>query len=101
MLPGNPRYQPKKLVPFFGYDNLYRGVAEVELATLTTLGEIGVIPAEEMALLTPAVCDALMNIRTTQVDEIERRVTKHDIRAWVRCAQELMDPRLGRWLHVP
>ena len=28
MLPGNPRYQPKQLVPIFGYDYLYKGVDE-------------------------------------------------------------------------
>ena len=28
-MPGNPRYQPKEMVPYFGYDNLYRAVAEV------------------------------------------------------------------------
>lgn len=33
-MPGNPRYQPKSLVEFFGYDNLYGTVIEVELATL-------------------------------------------------------------------
>lgn len=100
-LPGNPRYQPKSLVDIFGYDNLYQAVAEVEIATLDSLCEIGVIPAEEAVLLTPEVRKRLIAITTTKVDEVESKITKHDIRAWVRLAQEIVDPRLRRWIHVP
>jgi adenylosuccinate lyase len=100
-LPGNPRYQPKQLLPYFGYDNNFRFVAEVEIATMKTLGEIGVIPAEEIALLSPELETGLLSITTTQVDERERKVTKHDIRAWVQLAQEMMPPQLRRWVHVP
>lgn len=100
-LPGNPRYQPKDLHLVFGYDCLFAAVAEVEIATMETLGEIGVIPAADIALLTPAVKQALRAIPTTEVDDVERRVTKHDIRAWVRLAQSQLDPALRRWLHVP
>lgn len=105
-LPGNPRYQPKELVSYFGYDNLYRGVGEVELATLTTLAKLGKIPPEQANQLTPALREAVLEeITTSQVDEIERRDTKHDIRAWVRCAQQIFEQHgageLGRWLHVP
>jgi adenylosuccinate lyase len=32
---------------------------------------------------------------------VERNVTKHDIRAWVRIAQNKVDPKLRRWIHVP
>lgn len=101
ILPGNPRYQPKQLVEIFGYDNLYAGVAEVEIATLETLGEIGVIPAEDMAGLTAEVMVRLKEIPTTVVDQVERSITKHDIRAWVRIAQDIVGPKLGRWIHVP
>ena len=100
-LPGNPRYQPKDLQVHFGYDNLFRAVAEVEIATLETLAEIGVIPAEDIACLTLDVRHALLAITTSEVDEVERKVTKHDIRAWVRIAQEKVDPKLRRWIHVP
>lgn len=99
-LPGNPRYQPKKLRPMFGYDHLYRTVGEVELATLEVLGDIEVIPADEMVSLDPSR-EAVLAIPTSEVDRIEREITKHDIRAWVRRAQEILGPRLGRWLHVP
>ncbi len=100
-LPGNPRYQPKDLQPYFGYDNLFRTVAEVEIATMKTLGEIGVIPPADIVLLTPDVERDLLAITTSEVDDVERRVTKHDIRAWVQIAQSKAAPGLRRWIHVP
>ena len=100
-LPGNPRYQPKDLQSVFGYDNLFRAVAEVEIATMKTLVEIGVIPEADITSLTPAVEQELLAIPTTEVDDMERKVTKHDIRAWVRIAQSKVDPGLRRWIHVP
>lgn len=100
-LPGNPRYQPNDLQSVFGYDNLFRGVAEVEIATMKTLADIGIIPEADIATLTPAVERELLAITTTEVDDIERSVTKHDIRAWVRIAQSKVAPGLRRWIHVP
>ena len=100
-LPGNPRYQPKNLRDFFGYDNLFRYVAEVEIATLRTLIEVGIVPATEGALLTPELEEKLLGITTTEVDEIERTITKHDIRAWVRSAQSILPAPLRRWVHIP
>lgn len=99
-MPSNPRYQPKKMVPYFGYDNLYRAVAEVEFANLQVLGEIGVIPSVEIALLTDEVMTAILDIPTTVIDKTERQITKHDIQAWRMEARKLADPRLGRWIHV-
>lgn len=103
ILPGNQRYQPAGLKPYFGYDRLYRGLARVEIATLQTLGDIGFIPAEDMALLTREMIDQLLAITTTEVDKVERgpKGTRHDVRAWVRIAQGLLPPQLGRWVHVP
>jgi adenylosuccinate lyase len=100
-LPGNPRYQPTELKPFFGYDNLYRGLAMVEIANLRVLAEISVIPKSDIELLTPELEEQVLNITTTEVDEEERAVTHHDVRAWVHCAQRLLPPELGRWVHVP
>jgi adenylosuccinate lyase len=88
-------------VPYFGYDNLYRPVVEVELVTLEVLSEIGVIPAEDMILLTPEKREQVLSIVTTEVDKVEREVTRHDIRALVRLIQEILGPRLGRWVHIP
>lgn len=95
-LPGNPRYQPKSLVESFGYDNLYNSVIEVEFAGMRVLGDIGVISAQDIALLPQS-----LQIRTTDVDELERKVTKHDIRALVRLIQERIPEPLRRWVHVP
>jgi len=100
-LPGNPRYQPSALFPLFGFDNLFVTVAEVEIATMQVLGEIEVIPAEDIALLTPEIIQKIKQIPTTQVFKMEREVTKHDIRAWVRLAQEILPLELRRWTHVP
>jgi len=100
-LPGNPRYQPVLLRDIFGYDNLFRSVAEVEIATLEVLGAIGIIPRPDIELLTIEVIELLCKISTTEVDAIERAVTKHDLRAWVRRAQEILPEPLRRWAHVP
>jgi len=101
ILPGNPRYQPKEMVSCFGYDNLYGKVAAVEIATLQTLGEIGVIPGEALAEFLPSIIEDILAISTTEVDKIEREVTHHDIRAWVRKAQEIINKKLARWVHIP
>lgn len=99
-LPGNPRYQPKSLQGIFGYDNLFRPVGEVELANLEAMHLLGTIPDDDWRLLTPEVREKVLNITTTEVDQVERDVTKHDIRAWILIAKDLMDPRIGRWMHV-
>ena len=100
-VPGNPRYQPKDLIPYFGYDNTARFLVEVELATMDVLGELGMIPATDYALLTPEVRAAVLGITMTEVDKVERTVTKHDIRALVMLMQERMPAPLRRWVHVP
>lgn len=100
-LPGNPRYQPKSLAPIFGYDNLMVPVAEVELAGMEVLADIGIIPASDFALLTRKIRHKVLLIRTSLVDELERAVTKHDIRALVRLIQEILPEPLRRWVHVP
>lgn len=101
MLPGNPRYQPKDLQLVFGYDNLYRAVGEVELATLRALGQFGIIPHADLELLTDEIAKEVLAITTTEVDRVEREVTKHDLRAWVRLAQAILPLPLRRWVHVP
>ena len=100
-LPGNPRYQPKDLVEIFGYDNLTRTLVEMELATFDTLAEAGVIKAKERRLLTQEIEQKLLAITTTEMDKMEREVTKHDIRALVRLMQEILPEPLRRWVHVP
>lgn len=101
ILPGNPRYQPKEMIPFFGYDNLYQKIAEVEIATLQVLGEIGVIPEKELDRLTPSLIRKIIEIPTTEVDKIEKEITHHDIRAWVKKAKEITNQGIARWIHIP
>ncbi len=100
-LPGNPRYQPKDITGIFGYDNLARTLVEVELATLDTLTEAGIIGVEDRALLTQDIEQKLLAIPTSEMDRVEREITKHDIRALVRLMQEIMPEPLRRWVHVP
>lgn len=101
-LPGNPRYQPKSLVDIFGYDNLYRKAIEVEFATMQTLYEGGLIPANDFSKLTPELKNQIMEeITTTMVDKVEREVTKHDIRALVHLIQSKLPAELRRFVHIP
>ncbi len=100
-LPGNPRYQPKDLIPIFGYDNLATPLVEVELAAMNTLAAMDIIPAADLELLTPEVVQKLLAITMTDVDKVEREITKHDIRALVRLMQEILPEPLRRWVHVP
>lgn len=99
-LPGNPRYQPASLIPFLGYDNSARFLIEVEWALLEALADIGIIPKKEAKLLTDKLKQKLIRkITMTMVDERERNVTKHDIRALVQLMQELMPAPLRKWVH--
>lgn len=100
MMPGHPRYQPKSLREYFGYDHTYRGLACVEIANIETLATIGVIPAPDIAFLTPEIEETLLGIPATTVDVTERKITKHDVRAWIIEAQKLIPHDLGRWMHV-
>ena len=102
-MPGNPRYQPKGLVPYFGYDRNAHFLVKVELAGLRTLHEIGVIPDADIAHLTPELEAQLLAITTSEMDIVEREVTKHDIRALVQIMQGRMQacPSLARWVHIP
>ncbi len=100
-LPGNLRYQPKEMIPYFGYDNLYKTFVDVEMATLEVLHDIKVIPDDEYAKITVSIKKQLQQIKTTQVDKLERAVTKHDIRALVKSIQEVIRSEINRWAHVP
>lgn len=99
-MPGNPRYQPKSLIPYFGYDNLARYLIKVEWALLESLADIRVIPPEDALLLDENLKNRLFDeITTTLQDKREREVTKHDIRALVQLMQELIPEPLRKWVH--
>ena len=99
-LPGNPRYQPKVLREVLGYDALYLPIGEVELAAIEVLLEVGFLRAGLSELLTLEKKRAVLGMPTTRIDEIERSVTKHDIRAWKLKAKEILGPELGEFLHI-
>ena len=98
---GFVRYQPKKLIPIFGYDHLYLPAIEFELAGIDTLAEIGVIPASDHALLTPAMREDAKSIATTLVDELERTGGGHDIIALTEMMKPKLPKSLRRWVHYP
>jgi adenylosuccinate lyase len=100
MMPGNPRYQPRILRPYFGYDNNYSFVAMVQLAAMEVLAELDYIPASDYEQLTNGIKSKILAITTTDVDERERNVTHHDIRALIQLIQEILPQPLQRWIHL-
>ena len=100
-LPGNPRYQPKELIEIFGYDYLYRSYIEVEMAAIKTLYEFGIMPKNDFDTIDLNAMLAVEKITTSQVDEWERAVTKHDVRALIQIMQKIFGPQAGRWVHIP
>lgn len=106
-MPGNPRYQPKAMIPFFGYDHLYSYVGEVEYAAIETAFEIyvqaGIISEETKELLDDKVLEAMKIIVTSTVDKIERQETKHDVLAIIKEIKNQLpeDAKpLGNYLHL-
>jgi len=51
-------------------------------------------------LLTDELIALLLNIATTKVDKTEKEITHHDVRAWVKEAQKIVDKKIGKWIHV-
>lgn len=108
-MPGNPRYQPESLKPYFGYDNIARFYFEVEWALLRVLAKLGVIPPETIVLLTEELRQKLRRkVTTTLEDTIEKAITKHDIRALLMAIRYFVTATgrriaviLARWFHVP
>jgi len=98
-MPGNPRYQPKSLIPYFGYDNLAGFLVEVEWALIESLADIGIIPKEDAAILTDELKQSLIAKITTSLQDEREDIIKHDIRALAQLIQEHMPPPLRRWIH--
>lgn len=106
-MPGDPRYQPKGLKPFLGYDQWARWLIIVEWFWMKTLAIIGVMPKGDAALMKPELLKLLLlKITTTQQDEQEYgdetkglKGTKHDILALLILMRQYLPPKLHRWLH--
>jgi adenylosuccinate lyase len=108
-LPGNPRYQPESLKPFFGYDNNARFYLDVEWALLKVLAKLNMLPPGVEARLTDEIHQMIRSkVNTTLEDAIEKTITKHDIRALVAAShyflittRRRLAKALARWFHVP
>jgi len=98
-MPGNPRYQPDEPKPFLGYDSWALWCIIVEWFWMETLADNEVIPQEDAECLTMAVLEnLLLNITTTQQDEIEKN-TRHDILALLELMRKYLPEPLHKWLH--
>jgi len=108
-LPGNPRYQPASLKPFFGHDNIARFYFEVEWALLKVSAKLDMLPPGVATLLTDEMYQMIRSkVATTLEDAIEKNITKHDIRALLTAIRYFLIATrrqlvkvLARWLHVP
>lgn len=100
-LPGNPRYQPKSLVDYFGYDNLYKHVGRVEYAALKNIVRVLVgLKLADKGILKMMDQKVFESLTTSEVDEQERKVTKHDIRAFVQLLKPRLKAEIAPYLHI-
>lgn len=100
-MPGNPRYQPTSLVPFFGYDNLTRYWGELEWALLEAIAETDVMPDAIKRQVVSSVLETMLPITMTEVDRRER-ITGHDVAAYVELVSERLPPEVkgvAPWIH--
>jgi len=98
-MPGDGRYQPDKLKPFFGYDQWAGWLIIVEWFWMKTLAKIGAIPQEDAKHLMEGTLFILLSeIKTTDQDRLEKE-TKHDILALLALMRKHLPIRLHRWLH--
>ncbi|MEI7498534.1 MAG: lyase family protein [Candidatus Falkowbacteria bacterium] len=96
------RYQPKPLVPYFGYDFWAKWLVLVEWAWLLTLAKAGIIPKEYHQYLSQAKLHSLLKlIATTEQDQIEKAETKgHDINALIILIRRQLPESLRRFVHL-
>ncbi len=100
LLPGLYRYQPKSLIPYFGYNSTAKYITKVEIALLESFKKLGIMPERAVKAFTPEAKEKLLSIMTTQMDLVENEETKHDIRAWVKMAHAHLNPDLRRFVHL-
>lgn len=107
-LVGNPRYKPKSMIPYWGYDNTAKFLFDVEWALWKVLAKLEIMPEEAGRLLTAELYKEIRDrITTTLQDEIENSITHHDVRALVRAIEEIVVQLIGefqaklltRWTH--
>jgi adenylosuccinate lyase len=92
-----PRYAPKDVAELFSDERRFDTMLEVELLAAEALGELEVIPLNEVKALRERrpVVDAAF---VTAVNEREE-VTNHDTAAFVDVVQERIGMPEGAWVH--
>ncbi len=96
-MPGNPRYQPKSVMSYWGYDNLVKPLIDVEWALLKVLVKLKITPPEVAKYLTEDLLQKLHNeITTTLQDAIENEITHHDVVALLEAMKEALIRILGK-----
>ncbi len=93
-----PRYSRPEMTAIWSAENRYRIWWQIEVFAAEAMGEIGMIPAEDAAIIREAYdANALGDIDVMAIDAIEA-VTKHDVIAFLTWAGEKLGPE-RRWLH--
>jgi adenylosuccinate lyase len=93
-----PRYSRPEMTAIWSAENRYRIWWQIEVFAAEAMGRIGMIPAEDAAIIRAAYDrNALGEIDIEAIDRIEA-VTKHDVIAFLTWAGEKLGPE-RRWLH--
>src|ERR1043165_3375249 len=93
-----PRYSRPEMTAIWSPENRYRIWWQIEVFAAEAMGKIGMIPAEDAAMIRTAYDNnALGEIDIAAIDAIEA-VTKHDVIAFLTWAGEKLGPE-RRWLH--
>lgn len=97
-MPGNPRYQPDKLKPYFGYDQWVLWLATVEVQWLSFLCDIKHIDGP--AMTEEQISGLFFELRTRNQDILEK-TTGHDINALIAMMQQSdhVPEHLKRFVH--
>ncbi|MBN2585167.1 hypothetical protein JXA59_00765 [Patescibacteria group bacterium] len=109
MMPGHPRYQPKTLIPYFGYDNYAHWLLVIEIAIFRIACRMGLFTAQQgqLQLLSSKVEQQLLNnVTTTEMDRLEFgdedagiKGTHHDIEALKRASERYLPRALWSLFH--
>ena len=93
-----PRYSRPAMTAIWSPENRYRIWWAIEVFAAEAMGEIGMIPADDAAVIRKAYDDEVLgDIDVPAIDKIEE-VTKHDVIAFLTWAGEKLGPE-RRWLH--
>ncbi|HVB51117.1 MAG TPA: adenylosuccinate lyase [Acidimicrobiales bacterium] len=92
-----PRYAPKDAAALFSDEHRFDAMLEVELLAAEALAKLGVLPADDVAVLRTRrpVVDAAFVEAVNQREE----TTNHDTAAFVDVVQERIGMPEGAWIH--